>query len=265
MNFESLDTPELHQQLIALAEVMPAIVWISDADGEVFHASAAFYDFVGRRDIDLRAGEWIATIHPDDHGDAIATWGRALSSGEVYSTEFRLRRHDGSFRWHLLSGQPVRNANGTIAAWYGAAIDVDESRRERDLVTQSEQLLEELATGGSLESVVTSAVGLLEHLLGGEWRFDESEAPSTSQSIAIPDGHGELVGALVTSLDLADLNDFELGVVRRAASLVSIAVERDRADRELQGISGMLRLASRLTRVGGVVARSRCRTHDMER
>ncbi len=245
------NTAQLHEQLVKVADVMPVIVWIAGADGLVFHASAAFYAYIGHRDVDLVSGEWIDTVHPDDREEAIAVWGDSAASGQVSSMEFRLRRHDGRYRWHLLSGQPVRGADGAIAAWYGAALDVDDSRRERDLLVRSEQLLAMLASGGSLDAVLTSALDLLEQLLGGQWNFHVPERPPTvADAVEVFDGHGRIAGSLATSLDLGTLDDFDRSVVRKAVSLVSIALEQDRASHELQDVSGMLRLGTRLSRVG---------------
>ena len=80
--------------------------------------------------------------HPDDLGAAAEAWGSALSSGELYTMEFRLRRRDGIYRWHIARAVPIRDPLNRIERWVGSNTDIEEQKeaeaalRESDLRTR---------------------------------------------------------------------------------------------------------------------------------
>lgn len=117
-------------RLYELAEALPQIIWTADPDGAVDYLSQDFYQLTGLPPLDLRAGEWLQALHPDDRERTLAVWADAIAGGESYNIEFRLFFHaSGQYRWHLVSARPVRDANGRITKWYGTGIDIDDRRR----------------------------------------------------------------------------------------------------------------------------------------
>ena len=67
-------------------------------------------------------------VHPDDLDRGRGRWAQALSAGTVYETEFRLRRADGAFRWHLVRALPIRGEDGEILRWVGTNTDIEEQK-----------------------------------------------------------------------------------------------------------------------------------------
>ncbi|RYG24174.1 MAG: PAS domain-containing hybrid sensor histidine kinase/response regulator, partial [Burkholderiales bacterium] len=67
-------------------------------------------------------------VHPDDMAGAVERWTQSLATGKVYETEFRLRRHDGVYRWHLTRAVPVKTETGEIARWVGTNTDIDDQK-----------------------------------------------------------------------------------------------------------------------------------------
>jgi PAS domain S-box-containing protein len=117
-------------RLYELAEALPQIIWTADPDGTVDYLSQDFYQFTGLPPLDLRAGEWLQALHPDDRARTLEVWGEALAGESAYKTEFRLIcAASGDYRWHLVSARPVRDAKGIITKWYGAAVDIDDRLR----------------------------------------------------------------------------------------------------------------------------------------
>ena len=68
-------------------------------------------------------------VHPEDLAQAGERWAASLASGETYQTEFRLRRSDGSYRWHLARAIPIYGADGKISRWIGTNTDIEDERR----------------------------------------------------------------------------------------------------------------------------------------
>ena len=89
---------------------------------------------------------WPAIIHPEDRAEAIATWAKAVETGAVYESEFRLRRADGAYCWHLVRAVPTRDDQGAVMRWVGTNSEIHEqkelSRQLADLNTTLEERVE---------------------------------------------------------------------------------------------------------------------------
>ena len=110
------------------AQVMPNQVWATDAKGRIDWLNLqveAYFGSSAQRYVDaFRDG----LVHPDDAEVAAAAWRRSVETGEVYETEFRLRRHDGAYRWFLSRALPIRSDAGAITRWIGTNTDIHEQK-----------------------------------------------------------------------------------------------------------------------------------------
>ena len=86
------------------------------------------YDYGGYAAGELDGDGWATMVHPDDAALATARWGAALASGEHYETEFRLRRMDGMYRWHIARALPIWNDAGVITRWIGSNTDIQDQK-----------------------------------------------------------------------------------------------------------------------------------------
>ena len=114
-----------------IAEAMPQLVWTAKADGTIEYLNQRWIEYTG---VDLdeftRRGDDIGAVHPDDLAETWRLWRAAVKSGRPYEHEYRLRRaSDGSFRWFLARGVPIRSDDGKIVRWIGTATDIDEHHR----------------------------------------------------------------------------------------------------------------------------------------
>jgi PAS domain S-box-containing protein len=112
----------------SLAEAMPQIVWVANADGDVEYFNRRWYEFTGLAEIETRAGGWLTAVHPDDRRRAQEEWESTVRSGEAFETEYRFRRHDGMYRWHIGRALPVESSDGT-RSWVGTCTDIDDRVR----------------------------------------------------------------------------------------------------------------------------------------
>ncbi len=115
---ESLD------EFRSLAEAMPQIVWITRPDGGNVYFNRQWYDYTGLTPEESREAGWITPFHPDDQARAWAAWQAATATLGVYALEGRLRRADGLYRWWLIRGVPVKDADGDLLKWFGTCTDV---------------------------------------------------------------------------------------------------------------------------------------------
>src|SRR5262249_35775841 len=98
-----------------------------------------FLDYVGRTADEMGGWTWTEMLHPDDADGARRAWQHAADAGGEYETEFRLRRHDGVYRWHRSRGSPMRDADGRITRWFGTCTDIEDRRRSEERLRESEE------------------------------------------------------------------------------------------------------------------------------
>ncbi|TAY06943.1 PAS domain S-box protein (plasmid) [Rhizobium leguminosarum] len=128
------------QQLRTLAQAMPNHVWTAQPSGYLDWFNDQIYAYSGLRTSELDGPNWAAMVHPDDLPEVMQRWTEAVEKGTDYETEFRLHRHDGTWRWHLARAVPLRDSDGTIVRWIGTNTDVDDQKNVEGLL---EKRLEE--------------------------------------------------------------------------------------------------------------------------
>ena len=113
-------------QYRTLAESVPGFVWRADPAGRLDYMNNRVAEYAGRPLADLLGDGWPDIVHPADRDRTGAAWGHALATGEPYQVEFRVRRHDGAYRWFLAQAVAVRDAAGRVERWHGTTSDIDD-------------------------------------------------------------------------------------------------------------------------------------------
>ncbi len=143
---------ESEAQFRAFSEAVPNHVWASRPDGDLYWFNSQVYAYTGMAEGALNgAAAWADIVHPDDLPSAAEAWTNALSTGDRYHTEFRIRRADGEWRWFVVRAEPVRDANGEIIRWVGANIDIEDIRRQGEELDQVNETLSALLAGSKAE------------------------------------------------------------------------------------------------------------------
>jgi PAS domain S-box-containing protein len=117
---------------ISLANAVSQLIGVTSADGTLLSVNETYTAFTGLSIDEARGSGWDAAIHPDDLPALRDGWAAALTRGDSYESEYRLRRRDGVYRWMFNRAVPVRNAAGDITTWVGAATDIDERKRAQE-------------------------------------------------------------------------------------------------------------------------------------
>lgn len=144
---EVTDRKRSEAQFSVFAQLMPNQAWAARADGYIYWLNDQAYRYSGAAPgTMLGQTAWGEFVHPDDLPEAASRWAAALASGDSYETEFRVRRHDGVYRWFLTRAQPVRGPDGGILGWVGTNTDVhDRLEAEAELRSANETLEEQVA------------------------------------------------------------------------------------------------------------------------
>ena len=122
-----------------LADTMPQMVWSTLPDGYHDYYNARWYEFTGVPEGSTDGEGWNGMFHPDDQDRAWARWRQSLTSGDPYEIEYRLRYHDGTYRWVLGRALPIRDDDGKIVRWFGTCTDIHEQKltsEEREVISQ---------------------------------------------------------------------------------------------------------------------------------
>ncbi len=134
----------------ALIDASPATLWTTDADGLCTYLSQRWYELTGRTPaLDLGLG-WLENLHPDDLPRCKEMFMQANHAMQPFTMDYRLRRHDGEYRWAVDAGMPRVDENGAPAGFVGTVIDIhdrillqEEQRRLAGELTEKNRLQSE--------------------------------------------------------------------------------------------------------------------------
>jgi PAS domain S-box-containing protein len=124
------------------ADAIPALGWSATADGAVEYVNAQWIAYTGQTAVEALA-DASAPLHPEDRTRTIDTWRAAVAGGYPHEVEYRLRRHDGTYRWFLARTWPQRDAKGAILRWFGTGTDIEDAKRAEQLLRHTESALRE--------------------------------------------------------------------------------------------------------------------------
>lgn len=123
---EKLEAEKL--RFMTLMGTMPNMAWTTTPEGEPTFVNQQWYDFTGQEAGKLSNTMWERATHPDDMPGTVKKERNALKTGEPYTAEYRLKRFDGAYRWHLARAAAMRNETGKIVYWLGTITDIHEQK-----------------------------------------------------------------------------------------------------------------------------------------
>ncbi len=110
-----------------LAGAVPQLIWTTDDDGRPNYYNDRWLAYTGQTaDEALAPGGGSGAIHPEDFGAVRAGWESTRACGE-YEVEYRLRRHDSVYEWHLARVVRVVGEDG-VYEWVGSATNIEALR-----------------------------------------------------------------------------------------------------------------------------------------
>jgi PAS domain S-box-containing protein len=136
------------EQFRFITNTIPQIVWTTDANGVTDYVNQRWVNYTGLSQEVALQTDWQTLIHPDDLPAVQEFWTNAYKTAPTYEIEYRLRRSDGMFRWHLVQGLPMRNQHGQVVKWFGTCTDIHDQKEleiERHHLLEREQAAREAA------------------------------------------------------------------------------------------------------------------------
>jgi PAS domain S-box-containing protein len=136
---------ESEERYRELADFMPQIVWQTDASGIIQYVNNRWTELTGMPVSEAIGKPWLPGMMREDLQRAQKAWIEAQEPGKIYEHEWRLRLKDGSQRWLLTRGRPIRDEDGRILRWIGTDTDITARKEDEARQRESEARLE-LAT-----------------------------------------------------------------------------------------------------------------------
>jgi PAS domain S-box-containing protein len=146
------------RELSLLVDMVPSHLWRVTPEGETTFLNKHMADFLGvdaSHTFELDAV--MATIfHPDDTAEVNEEFGRCLATGECFSMKYRLRRHDGAYRWMSGRAEPLRDDGGRIVQWFGLCHDIDDQMHAEEALRRTADRLAQATQAASLAELSAS-------------------------------------------------------------------------------------------------------------
>ena len=133
------------RQFRTLADSIPHLASIADAQGSVVWYNQRWYDYTQKSPEEMKGWGWQAVQDPKILPSVLEEWRRCIRTGEPFSMEFPIRRGDGVFNWFLNRVIPMRDRNGQVIRWFGTNTDVTEIREAREVLRDSERRFRRIA------------------------------------------------------------------------------------------------------------------------
>ncbi len=137
------------RRLRTLVDAVPAsmsstqVIWFSAPDGDFTYCNDVWYEYTGLPSENGPTGSWSTVIDPLHRERVLDVWHDALGKGTSFEIEMPLRRAlDGTYRWFIVRGQPLKNEQSKTDQWFGIAVDIHERKQSEQALRKSEERLQ---------------------------------------------------------------------------------------------------------------------------
>jgi PAS domain S-box-containing protein len=115
-----------------MANCAPVLLWMAGRDKLCNFFNQPWLAFTGRSLEQEIGNGWAQGVHPDEMDQCLKTYHNAFDEHLPFEMEYRLRRHDGEYRWVLDRGAPRFALNGEFMGYVGSAVDITEHKRAHE-------------------------------------------------------------------------------------------------------------------------------------
>ncbi len=134
---------ESEERFRFVANAAPVMIWMSDPSGACTYVNKAWLDFTGGNGAAELGEGWKERIHPDDLDAMWMKSNEGFEQRKTIEVQYRVKRHDGEYRWILDLSVPRFDPDGTFAGYIGSCIDITERKlAEEAMATIGRRLIE---------------------------------------------------------------------------------------------------------------------------
>ena len=152
---------ESEQQFRTLANSIPQLAWMADAEGTVLWYNQRWYEFMGIPVDELPTWGWSPLQHPDHRDRVMARLQLSWKTGALWEDTFPLRGVDGTYVWFLSRAVPIHDSTGKVVRWFGTCTDISAQVMAEDRIRSlNSQLQERLAELEAIMQVLPVGVAV---------------------------------------------------------------------------------------------------------
>jgi PAS domain S-box-containing protein len=128
-----------------IADAAPVLIWRAGTDKLCYWFNQVWLDFTGRSMEQEMGNGWAEGVHPDDFKNCLAIYVEQFDARKPFRMEYRLKRHDGEYRWILDSGVPIHDAKNNFIGYIGSCIDINDRKITEEKLRRSNTDLQRFA------------------------------------------------------------------------------------------------------------------------
>jgi len=201
-----------------LSDAVPLMIWLADPDGGCTDLNRGWLDFTGRTTAQELGHGWTEGIHSEDREETLERYRSAIAAREPFTLTFRLRRHDGVYRWVEDRGVPRFASDGTFQGYAGGIVDVTAAVLARERVVRQEAMLQETGAAagvGGWELDIASMTLLWSDQTRRIHGFEADRTPTLEEAIRFyaPEARPQIAEAVRRCIDHGEPYDLELPFV----------------------------------------------------
>jgi PAS domain S-box-containing protein len=186
----------------SMANSAPVLLWIADRDAGCEFVNQRWLDFTGRSQSDVTGEGWLDDVHPDDVQPVVRAYQSSAALRHPFEIEYRLRRHDGEYRW-IAHNAALRHApDGDMVGYIGSAIDITE-RKESEQVARVISHAQRLVLMGELSAAIAHEVRQPLHAI-------LNNAAAATNLLALPDPPLQELREIISDIRADDLRAAEI-------------------------------------------------------
>lgn len=147
---------ESERRFRLIADAAPVLIWCCDSMKLCNFFNQPWLDFTGRKLHEEIGNGWAEGVHPDDQKECMRVFGEAFDGRRPFSTEYRLKRYDGQYRWVSDHGVPRYDAEGKFLGYVGSCVDVSERKHAEAEAKRSQEELAHVSRVSTLGELAGS-------------------------------------------------------------------------------------------------------------
>jgi PAS domain S-box-containing protein len=123
---------ESEERFRLVANTAPVMIWMAGTDRLCTYVNQPWLEFTGRS-LEAQLGNgWAEGIHHEDLQISMETYSQAFDRRESFATEYRVKRHDGEYRWIVDIGVPRFNPDSSFTGYIGSCLDITDRKLAED-------------------------------------------------------------------------------------------------------------------------------------
>jgi PAS domain S-box-containing protein len=140
-----------------MADVAPVMIWMAGLDKLCNFFNRPWLEFTGRTMEQETGNGWAEGVHKDDFDQCVKTYVTSFDERRPFRMEYRLRRHDGEYRWLLDTGRPILTDDGQFLGYIGSCIDISDLKAAEE---RNMRIQEQLFQTQKMEAIGDMAAGI---------------------------------------------------------------------------------------------------------